>query len=98
MTAEVEALRAEVTELRARLERVNPTPSKPRVESVERYLEMALNRMQNEPEPVKAASALFLQWCQQDSQVAKSLEAIIEEAVERRLVELSPSPTNPPTE
>lgn len=78
----VESLEAEVAELRARLERLSPTPNRPKVESVERYLEMALARMQND---VPAAAALFLAWCQQDSQVALSLEPIVQEVIELRL-------------
>jgi hypothetical protein len=88
----VESLEAQVAELTARLERLSPTPVRPKVESVERYLEMALTRMQGEPDPVKAAAALFLAWCQQDSTVAKSLDVIVEEVIERRLAAI-PRPT-----
>lgn len=78
----IQSLEAEIAELRARLERVNPTPIKPKSESVERYLEMALNRTEGD---VARASGLFLAWTEQDSQVRESLREIVEEAIERRL-------------
>jgi hypothetical protein len=51
-------------------------------ERLEESLKMALTRTGND---VSAAAGLFLAWCQQDSQVAKLLEPIITEAIERRL-------------
>lgn len=80
----VESLEAEISELRARLERAYPTPSNPKNESVETYLKMAWNRMKPD---VDRAANLFIKWTEQDSQVRESLNPLIEEAITARLIE-----------
>lgn len=81
----IESLEAEVAQLRAKLEQVAPTPRKPINESAERYLEMALSRMQGD---VTAAANLFFVWTEQDSGVRESLRPIIQEAIEARLAKI----------
>ena len=80
--ATIEELEARVAELTEKLEKISPTPKPVLPENAERYLEMALARMDGN---VEKAAGLFFAWTEQDSEVRDSLKSIIQEAIERRL-------------
>lgn len=57
---------------------------------LEESLKRALGRAKGDTE---VAAALFIRWCEQDSQIADLLQPIVKEAIESRLASLVETPT-----
>ena len=53
---------------------------------LEESLKRALGRAKGDTE---VAAALFIRWCEQDSQIADLLQPIVKEAIEARLSKIS---------
>ena len=81
--SELTALREEVALLRAK---VDPRPVTPEAVSVDKYLALALDRMEGDAEK---AAGLFMAWTEQNSEVREALKPLVREAIERRIAEVS---------